>query len=124
LFPFQRPWNRWHLKEYDDRSLSALMRRTFPKVDLYFMGGRPKALELELRRTRRIKWRSLPFTLPLVPDRLRVASLAALQGGALRRKRPAPPPRQPSAFGLEESDIQIGPSVWPSVNLIAVAERP
>ena len=123
LFPLQRPWNRWHLKEYDDRGLRALLLRTFPKVDLYFMGGRPKALELELNRTRRIKWLSVPMTLPFLPDRLRVASLAAIQARGLRRRKAAPPRPQPESFGLEESDIEIGPNIWPSVNLIAVAQR-
>lgn len=126
LLPFQRPWNRWHLTEYSQRSLHRLLTAHFPEVELFTMGGEPSVLDIELRRTRRLKWASLPFTLPLVPDALRVRVIAAVNAlSSFRRARRRPPARKQAGAGgaLREDAISIGKGCWPSVNLIAVARR-
>lgn len=123
LLPLQRPWNRWHLVEYSDQSLSRLLGRHFPAVEMHAMGGSKPVLDIELRRTRRLKWLTLPFTLPVVPERWRVAGLSAARALSERRRKASPSAGAPREFGFSEDDLQIGRGVWPSVNLVAVARR-
>ncbi len=123
LLPLQRPWNRWHLIEYSAQTLSSLLLRHFPAVEMHTMGGKKAVLDIELRRTRRLMWLSLPFTLPGVPERWRVAGLSAARALSQRGKRVRARPEIPRDFGFGESDLQIARDVWPSVNLVAVARR-
>jgi 2-polyprenyl-3-methyl-5-hydroxy-6-metoxy-1,4-benzoquinol methylase len=123
LLPLQRPWNRWHLVEYSEQTLSKLLLRHFPAVEMHTMGGKKSVLDIELRRTRRIKWLSLPFTLPGVPERWRVAGLSAARALSERGRKPHSEPAAPRDFGFGEDDLRIARDVWPSVNLVAVARR-
>lgn len=123
LLPLQRPWNRYHLTEYSERSFSALLAPHFAELELFTMGGEPSVLEVELRRARKLKWGTLPFTLPIMPDRLRVEALGAIR--SLKRKLLASKLQQstPRKATFAEADVSIGKDLWPSVNLIAVARR-
>jgi SAM-dependent methyltransferase len=123
LLPLQRPWNRWHLVEYSDQTLSRLLLRHFPAVEMHAMGGKKDVLDIELRRTRRLKWLSLPFTLPGVPNRWRVAGLSAARALSERGKKTRSRTAAPREFGFDEGDLRIARDVWPSVNLVAVAHR-
>ncbi|MDE2156059.1 MAG: class I SAM-dependent methyltransferase [Xanthomonadaceae bacterium] len=117
LLPLQRPWNRWHVREYSAGSLAATLRRTFRDVQMQSMSGRRDVIDVELRRCRRLMWTTLPFTLPVFPDALRVGLLNALH--ALRGR-----PAAGSAareFDFDESAIRIGPGLRPSLNLVATA---
>lgn len=116
LFPLQRPWNRWHVKEYSADSLAAAMRRTFEDVQIQSMSGRPDVINVELRRCRKLKWLALPFTLPFIPDALRISSLNFVHS---LRGRPETK-STPLEFDFDESVIKIGPDLQPSLNLVAV----
>lgn len=117
LLPLQRPWNRWHVKEYSADSLASTMRRTFPEVQMQLMSGRRDVIDVELRRCNKLKWLTLPFTLPFFPDPVRVALLNVVH--ALRGRPEAQ--SAPLEFDFDESVIQIGPNLRPSLNLVAVA---
>ena len=117
LLPGQRPWNRWHVREYDNTGLARLLARHFTQVDIQGMGGDPEVIGIELRRCNRIKWMTLPFTLPILPDRWRVGALNAihrLRGESARGGTPREFP-----FGVEA--VRIAPGIAPSVNLVAIA---
>jgi SAM-dependent methyltransferase len=116
LLPLQRPWNRWHLREYSSTTLARALGRHFGDVEMLAMSGPRELIDVELRRYRRLKWATLPFTLPLYPDTWRVAALNRLH--ALRRPRAATeaPPHDDMDAG-----IRIGPNLAPSLNLIAIA---
>jgi SAM-dependent methyltransferase len=120
LLPLQRPWNRWHLKEYSERSLMRLLSVHFSQVELFTMGGERSLLDIELRRTRHLRWGTLPITLPIIPDALRVGAIAAIAGVkrvlVRQPKRGSRPQRMTG-----EDELRIGKGLWPSVNLIAVA---
>jgi SAM-dependent methyltransferase len=119
LLPMQRPWNRWHVKEYSAKSLASTMRGAFPNVEMLQMSGRRDVIDVELRRCNKIKWITLPFTLPIFPDALRIRLLNLVH--SLRgRPEAASAPRE---FDFDESVIQIEPGVTPSLNLVAVAHR-
>src|SRR5690606_902417 len=89
LLPLQRPWNRWHLKEYDAKSLGKQVRRHFPDAQVLHMSGRRDVVDIELRRCTRLKWLALPFTLPFIPDAARVAMLNAVHAIRDRKARAA-----------------------------------
>jgi len=117
LLPLQRPWNRWHVREYDADSLASTMRSTFPDVQIQLMSGRRDVIDVELRRCRKLKWMTLPFTLPLFPDALRVKLLNMVH--SLRGRPEAE--SAPLDFDFDESAIEIGPGLRPSLNLVAIA---
>lgn len=119
LLPLQRPWNRWHVREYSVRSLTSTMQRAFPDVQMQSMSGRRDVIDVELRRSRKLKWLMLPFTLPLLPDSARVGLLNIIH--SLRGR-----PEAKSValeFDFDDSVIQIGSGLTPSVNLVAVAHK-
>lgn len=121
LFPFQQPWNRWHLREYDEVSLGVQLKRHFADVRIMKMGGDRAVVNIELKRCRSLKWLSLPFTLPFYPRVLRVALLNLVHrvrgssdgGGGAAGEVPA----------FDETSLEIAPGLSPSMNLVAVAQR-
>lgn len=119
LLPFQKPWNRWHLKEYDAGSLGRAVKRYFPSAEMLHMSGRRDVIDIELQRCNRLKWLALPFTLPFIPDPARVAMLNAVHAVRDRKKEPA----RTLQFDFDESAITIGPALTPSLNLIVVAKN-
>jgi SAM-dependent methyltransferase len=121
LFRFQKPWNRWHVKEYDRNGLCRILMSSFRTVDIFEMGGRKAVLATELTRTRKLKWLSLPFTFPGMPEGVRISCLSILKSwlSQTTNKRSSPPPR----FDFDESALVIAPTVENSVNLIAVAQK-
>jgi SAM-dependent methyltransferase len=121
LLPTQRPWNRWHLTEYSERTMGRTLAPHFSDVELLGMTGKQEVLELELRRTRRAKWLMLPATLPLIPDRWRIRLLEVVQ--RLREARGGGATDEPRDYDFDESALSIGPDAWPSVNIVAVARR-
>jgi len=121
LFPSQRPWNRWHLREYDASSLAKLFPEGLCGVDMRFMRADGEIARLELTRYRRLKWLTLPATLPLMPDRLRVAGLNAMHALAPPARSVAAPERE---YGFDERSIRIGHDRHEALNLVAVATVP
>lgn len=117
LLPLQRPWNRWHVHEYGSRELSALLSRYFPNVEVLGMTARRAMLDIELRRCRKVKWMTLPVTLPIIPDSWRIKAL-----NWIHRHKPTPAsPTAPRDYAFDERDVRIAKDATPSVNLVAVA---
>jgi SAM-dependent methyltransferase len=117
LLPLQKPWNRWHVHEYDEHSLRTALERVFPQITLLNMTARPDLALLELRRCRRLKWLTLPATLPIIPDGLRRRVLGLLRARSIsRRTRPA----IERPFDAD-SAVSIGPGLRPSLNLVGLA---
>lgn len=117
LLPGQRPWNRWHLHEYSRAELERLLQREFADVQVLGMTGRPELLDIELRRCNRIKWLSLPFTLPFLPDALRIAALNLVH--RVRGRGTGKAMTQPLPYTAD--DLSIRADAVPSVNLVALA---
>lgn len=117
LLPWQRPWNRWHVREYSAMQLRALVEHDFEIRTELSMGARSDVAEVELRRYRRLKWLTLPFTLPILPDALRRTAL-----DALHRLQAAPTTeglsREPD---FNEEVIEFASHVPASLNLVMVA---
>ena len=120
LLPGQRPWNRWHLHEYDAAELDALLARFFAPVDVLGMTATPDLLAVELRRARRLKWITLPFTLPFMPESWRIAALETLH--RLRKRGASQAPAVLRDYPWDADDVTIAKGVSPSTNLVAVAQ--
>lgn len=127
LLPGQKPWNQWHVREYSAASFEQLLATHFNNIVIKKMGGRPDVIAIETRRTLRLRWVLLPFTLPFIPEELRVGALSLVRAIGERARRllisrddrgSAP---MTFAFGVE--DLSISDHEDPSVNLIAVATR-
>ena len=52
LLPFQKPWNRFHVKEYSARELEQLLGRYFGEVKVEGLFGAREMNEIERRRVR------------------------------------------------------------------------
>ncbi len=120
LLPLQRPWNLYHLKEYSNTQFAALFTPFFTQVDVLQMSGTRRVIDGELKRTAMVRWLTLPFTFPLAPEWLRTSGLALLK--RLQGKG-SDKPAQAGPFDFDESDIQIGKDLAPSLNLIAVMRK-
>jgi SAM-dependent methyltransferase len=120
LFPLQRPWNRWHLKEYSQRGLRRILERVFPEVEVMGMSARSDVIGIEIRRCRKLKWLSLPFTLPIIPDAWRVAALNAVHRHRQRGSAVGPP----GNYDFTVEDIHIARDASPSVNIVALCKKP
>jgi len=124
LLPGQKPWNRWHLREYGLDELADLAARQFNVVRRLRMGAAWPIAKVEIERYVRTKWLTLPMTLPFVPEPLRIAGLNALHrlmgAGAGARK---PLAESIGGYDFGEQDFVIGEDPPNSLNLVIVAER-
>ena len=83
------------------------------------MSGRRDVIDIELRRYAKLKWLTLPVTLPVMPDAWRVSLLNLIHAVRGRPSKKAPP----RDFDFDESAIHIGKGLAPSLTLVAVARR-
>lgn len=120
LLPLQRPWNRWHVHEYGSRELAAKLSRHFERVEVLGMTAKPEMIGIELRRCNKVKWMTLPFTLPIMPDSWRVAALNAIH--RIRGDSARTGAAQEYPFTVD--DVRIAADAAPSVNLVALATAP
>lgn len=125
LFPGQKPWNRWHVREHSVASMEQVIRQVFDLRESLRMGAPWHIAGAEHRRYRKAKWLTLPFTLPFMPEALRRRGLDMIHA---LRKRPVvvdaamagPLP----AFDFDETDVVISSDPPHSMNLVIVAQKP
>lgn len=117
LFPRQRPWNEFHWTEFAPEELAAVLRARFAEVNVLGMSARPDIIGHELRRYRRMRLMSYPFTFPGAPELWRRWGIRT----AKRLMSARAPETASLTFDFGPDDIEIGPGVEPSVNIVAVA---
>ena len=120
LFSFQKPWNMWHLREYSQDELNKTMTMFFSNVFIRQMGGRQEVLKIELDRTKQLKWIMLPFTLPFIPEIVRVNCLRLIKYLGYRLSRHSSNSIKPD---VNETALRISDSEKFSVNLVAIANK-
>jgi SAM-dependent methyltransferase len=123
LLPFQKPWNRWHVREY---AMASLQRVVAPWLEIrkaHYMGAEDKVANVEIKRYRMVKWAMLPLTLPFIPEAMRCRGLDAVH--AMRAKKSGQSTRTIAApsFDFDASVMQIGLAVPNPLNLVLVVER-
>lgn len=119
LFAGQKPWNRWHLREYSISSLSRLASKHFHSIKMLHMGANPTIAEIEIRRYRLLKWATLPFTFFGAPEVWRHFWL-----NLIHRSKPAKTrqvARFDPKFGIES--ITISEDAMASLNLIVIGTQ-
>lgn len=73
----QRPWNIYHLKEYSELSLKRLVSKHFNKFEILKIGSEEEFVMKEISRTRAQRYLTLPCTLIIYPNFIRVFLLNA-----------------------------------------------
>jgi len=122
LLPGQKPWNRWHLREYDMTQLAAKVSKHFQLTQALRMGARTEIAMTEIDRYTRTKWLTLPATLPFIPEPMRRGALDLIHA-IIGKLKPAKPDATPASYGFDETDFIINADPPNSMNLILVAER-
>jgi len=56
LLPFQKPWNKYHKKEYSAKELRKILRQVFPNVLIMGLRGKEEIEKIELSRVRQSPW--------------------------------------------------------------------
>jgi ubiquinone/menaquinone biosynthesis C-methylase UbiE len=80
----ERPWNRYHVREFSPAELEAVVRGVFPSVEIFGVSGSPTMVQIERRRIARARKLARIDRLGLrymLPERLDNALR-----GALRRR--------------------------------------
>jgi len=78
LLRIQHPWNHHHIKEYSFEEISGLCRKEFKYVSLYGLTLKKEYSFQERRRVRTLSILSLPFTLKLIPNKIRMKLMSSL----------------------------------------------
>ncbi|MCL2886293.1 MAG: class I SAM-dependent methyltransferase [Betaproteobacteria bacterium] len=123
LLPYQKPWNRWHLREYGMEMLASKISKRFRITSKLRMGAQWKIAATEIKRYTHTKWLTLPVTLPFIPEPLRRGALDFIHTllNKIRPSRSASTP--PASYGFDETDFIIDENPPHSINLIVVATR-
>jgi 2-polyprenyl-3-methyl-5-hydroxy-6-metoxy-1,4-benzoquinol methylase len=125
LFPGQKPWNMWHVHEFERKELDRVLSKYFSKTEVLLQGGAEKVIDIEIRRTRKVRLMTLPVTLPFIPDTLRRSGLKCIKDlKKLLKGSPQPSSKsEKKEYPFNLSDLQIASDLSPSVNLVAVAYK-
>lgn len=123
LLPGQKPWNRWHVREYSMSGLVEKIGRLFQVTEQLRMGADWSIAAIEINRYSRTKWLTLPVTLPFVPEVLRRGALDLVHS-FLDKAKPQRASEGLTSYGFDESDFLIEEDPPHSMNLVIVAQRP
>lgn len=121
LFPYQKPWNRWHLREYDTKSLSKLVSNYFKIEKALEMGARKDIAVVELRRYLKMKWATILFTLPVFPEFFRKNILNFIHTLKKLKSNEQPNKNEEYDFGTEVVNFKT--TNKDSLNIVIVARK-
>lgn len=116
LFSFQKPWNKFHIREYNMAELNGVVSNYFDKVDCYFMSARDDLIDMEIKRSKKMRILSLPFTLFFIPEKMRIFFISLYK--KLTSKKIS---NSKDVFDFGVDDIYITKDNKKSINLILVA---
>ncbi len=127
LFRGQRPWNEYHIVEYEPSDFLEALGDRFADVEMFGMSARSDVIDIELKRTRLTRMVTYPFTFPGSPEWFRRFGLRTMKatgkllGSVYSSKR-----RDDGAdvdFGFTLEDVRIDRNLEPSVNILCVARK-
>ena len=120
LLPFQKPWNRFHLREYDARGLTQVIGAAFPHVHLCGITATPAIMEIEERRVKQNPFLAYPkmaaqMILPgSAYDRLRGLKEQVVRQTAARSPSFDPAEFSADDFRISEKELRA------CINLLAI----
>ena len=130
LLPLQKPWNRFHLREYAARDLERAVGAVFARVSLRGMTATPPVLEIEKRRVRQNPFIAYPKMIAqiLLPHR----AYAWFRQVKTHMRPPVTIPAEPfdaARFSLDDFRVSeianaerpVGNNLREWINLIAIA---
>ena len=124
LLPGQKPWNRWHVREYSAGQLARVVGRVFDLKRALKMGAPWEIARMEMRRYSKTKWLTLPLTVPIVPEGLRRKGLDFLHSLRSPPSRVRAQEARPiQSFDFDETSLVIDAAPPNSLNLIVVATK-
>jgi ubiquinone/menaquinone biosynthesis C-methylase UbiE len=124
LLPTQRPWNRWHVREYSGVQLERKVARRFDVEASLKMGAAWEVAGVELRRYRKTKWLTLPFTLPILPDVVRRKALDILHRLRAKPGKVGAGEKMPvTRFEFDDTAMLVEKNPPNSLNLVLVCRK-
>ncbi len=130
LYPFQKPWNIWHLTEYSPQSLHRRIEPWFLDIEIHYISSVPDLILPELSRTRKLRMIALPATLPVYPEwiRRRLLKWQSLSFEGFRHLKSALKKTKSGSsaqtFPFTASDITFDQTTEKSSDLMAVCKKP
>jgi 2-polyprenyl-3-methyl-5-hydroxy-6-metoxy-1,4-benzoquinol methylase len=121
LLPFQKPWNRFHLREYAARDLKRTVSAIFTQVQVCGITATSTILEIEKRRVRQNPLIAYPKMIArIVLPRAVYAWLKQIRARLFRPVAAPPPDFDPAQFSVDHFRIAEGD--WREcINLIAIS---
>jgi SAM-dependent methyltransferase len=123
LLPGQKPWNRFHVREYTCSTIKHTLQKEFPFVEVEGITARHPWLGMEKSRVNRIKWLTLPFTNFLVPDFARQRVLERVWSRFAGRENTVSRYGEDRPFPKEEDVFITSSAVDRCLKLFAVCSR-
>lgn len=123
LLPFQRPWNQFHIREYNYKSLSEILRNEFVDIEINGLTATEDLLKRENKRTMKNKWLLWPLTNIFIPEELRQKSLSAIK--RILAKKELPKKSSTEIDTLDTKNIRIiSKNINKCPNFYAVCYKP
>jgi SAM-dependent methyltransferase len=127
LYAGQRPWNVYHVIEYSSASFRIAVAHRFPHTEMYAMSGNKEVLDIELRRTKKLRLLTYPFTFPYAPEWYRQFTLRMMKKFSSLMTRFSQTKSEPStdvaSYNFSLEDISISKDAEQSVNIISVSRN-
>jgi SAM-dependent methyltransferase len=123
LLPGQKPWNRFHVREYTRGTIKHTLQKEFPFVEVRGITATEPWLDMEISRVNRIRWLTWPFTNFLVPETARQRILEILWSRFVRRKDTVSRSGEDRPFPKEEDVFITSSAVDRCLKLFAVCSR-
>jgi 2-polyprenyl-3-methyl-5-hydroxy-6-metoxy-1,4-benzoquinol methylase len=123
LLPFQKPWNRFHLREYDDRGLARAMSDVFARVQMLGITALPSILDIEKQRVKQNPLIAYPKMLAQmflpngIYNQLRKIKLHFAPATELSQTKATLPNFSANDFSVTENDLRD------CINLVAIGSQ-
>ena len=126
----QKPWNKYHLKEYSAKSIETLIKQFFIDFEILKISSIPELVLPEIKRRKKQRIITLPATLFFYPNFLRVFLLdfqvwLYQKVSAILKKKPIiSSGEKPSFLKYSVEDIIISTDVEFSTDLMLILRHP
>ncbi len=123
LLPFQKPWNHFHLREYDARALAQTVNLVFAQIDLCGITAVPVILDIEKRRVKQNPLIAYPKMIArMILPRAAYAGLRQLKQRLARPVQPHAIELNTSQFSAKDFCVTLD-HVDASINLVVIGAR-